>query len=86
MDNKINNIIEYYKKNEYFPKVHLKISNEYLDILKKTNDFKNYSKAIFNNRKNQNRFKKIIILESIKLITSILMIIAIFVGIPYIYK
>lgn len=59
----------------------INISKKDQEIFQKSNDFLIYSNAVFNNKKNKNKFKSIVALEIFKIISIILMLIGIFVSI-----
>lgn len=60
----------------------INISKKDQEIFYNSNDFLNYSKAVFNNKKNRKKFKFIICLEIFKIISIVLIVLAICFNIP----
>lgn len=80
-----NNIGSYFKEKEQCmsPLGKINIAKKDVDILNNSNEWLNYSKAVFNNKRNYKKYKTIVVSTIIQFILLVIGIVSVIVNIPF---
>lgn len=83
--NQINNIGSYFKEKQQCmsPLGKINIAKKDVDILNNSNEWLNYSKAVFNNKRNYKKYKTIVVSTIIQFILLVIGIVSVIVNIPF---